>query len=77
MKLIPSPAAIADATARDYPGGSFYVVDHGARIEFVWSGDHARRAHAALARGLAAVGIEADDVPGMGVLVMKEATCTP
>lgn len=51
--------------------GTFFAVDHPAAIEFVWTGANGRQAHAALARGLRALGIEADDVPGMGVIVRK------
>lgn len=54
--------------------GSYFAVEHPGAIEYLWSGEHAREAHAALARAFARLGIEALDVPGMGVMVRKEST---
>lgn len=58
--------------ARDERNGTFYVTEDGPGVQIlVWSGDNARRAHAALARALERAGIEATDVPGVGVAVKR------
>lgn len=60
---------ILDAVARDLTGGAFCAVPRGERVEYLWNGGNARRAHAALALALEAAGVNAVDVPGMGVIV--------
>lgn len=62
-------AGIFDAAAREVGNGTYYVVQHERCIEYLWTGANARAAHAALARVFAKMGVEALDMPGMGVMV--------
>lgn len=59
---------IGEAAAITRPlEGSYYAVDQGARVQWLWSGSGARTMHAALARLFNANGVEAQDMPGIGV----------
>lgn len=67
-KLGQALRTIGEAAAITRPlEGSYYAVDQGARVQWLWSGGGARAMHAALARLFNANGIEALEVPGAGV----------
>lgn len=68
MTAHPSPSAFDDAASEVGPG-AYYVVRHERSDEYLWTGANARAAHAALARVFAKMGVQALDVPGMGVMV--------